>query len=353
MRRLFLAPALGLALLVLSGPGGSAQQPGLPALPPGVAPVAAPTAAPASLFPVTPQAGPWMICAATYSGPDSPELARQVVLELRNRHHLSAYIFNHADQERQRQQRDYERLRQLYPNAPIRRRTVRILEQCAVLVGGYASFEEASAVLPKIKQLPLPTLKLDGDKIAYDMVNRYSPDPATQRTKVERAPLNPFAGSMVVRNPTVPAPPRPVQTADPFWKELNADEPYSLLKCPKRYTLVVKEYPGMTVVQPASGSSSFLKMLGFGSTKPEQAFSAAARQAAEVAKLMEKLGFKPYILHTRYSSIVSVGAFDNINDAEMQRVQRQLAALKFSSQGRRNDPVGLMARPMPMEVPRP
>src|SRR5947209_1600836 len=277
MRRSLVVPAVGLALvgtLVRLGDAGgqpwlpsrapAEPAPGAPAQPaPGAA--AGPAAA---LYPVTPEAGAWLICAASYMGPDAPELARQVVLELRNRHHLPAFVFNHADEERRRMREEFERIRQLQPDVPRARRTVRLEEQCAVLVGGYADFEGASAALKDVKALPTPELKLTGDRLPCEMVSEYKPDPETKQMMVRRVPVNPFQNAFVIRNPSVPKPAREAPKADPFWWKLNADEDYSLLSCPKAYTLVVKEYTGTCVLQPSSGKSNFLNLLGMGGDKP-------------------------------------------------------------------------------------
>src|SRR5262249_1438518 len=155
----------------------------------------------------------------------------------------------------------WERLQQAHPGVPLRRRTVRIPEQCAVLIGGYRDFDAASADLKRVKNLPLPELKLESGKLAYDTISVFIPDEEKKRTAVPRAPLNPVANSFVTRNPTIPAPPR-ANKFDPFWKELNAEEEYSLLKCPRPWTLAVKEYRGSAVIQERSSSSNFLKMLG-------------------------------------------------------------------------------------------
>jgi hypothetical protein len=371
MRRILLLPAFGLVLGVWSGLGAAAP-PELPTFTgepsgnagtapagpvSGDAPAAlaqAPAAPAEPIYPVTPAAGPWMICAASYMGPDAPELARQLVLEIRSRHNLPAYIFNHGDEERRKQREEHERLRQLYPGVPIRRRIVRVPEQCAVLVGGYPDMESASQALPAIKKLPLPELKLEAGKLAYDTMSVYSPNHEHKATDVKRVPINPFTNAFVTRNPTVPAEPKQVPKFDPFWKELNADEEYSLLSCPRPWTLVVKEYQGSAIVQPQSGSSNFLKMLGLGGNKPGEGLSAAAKQAHELAKVLrdKRLGFTAYVLHTRTKSIVTVGAFNSPDDPELMRTQRQLASLKFSGPNQK-DPIGLFASPMLMEVPHP
>jgi len=182
------------------------------------------------------------------------------------------------------------------------------------------------------------------------------PDAQKKGMTLQRTPVNPFTTAIAIPNPTVPqqqAKPK----FDPAWAKLNAYEKYSLLKCPKRYTLVVKEYVGNTVVQPHSGVSGFMDMLGLGNRVGE-GLRGAGKQASSLAEFLRQpaLGFKAYVLHTRYNSIVTVGEFDDPNGEEMQRLQRQIARLRFSTDPRNPnaaDPIGLMANPAPMEVPHP
>jgi hypothetical protein len=353
MRRLLLLPA-GLAAGLVLGRGAAVSQPpgtpGAAGLPAGVE---VDRAAAANPFPLSPAAGEWLVCAAHYAGADAPELARQVALDLRNRHRLNAFIFNHAAHRRQEQEEEFKKLQERYPGVPIKRRFVRVQEECAVLVGGFRDFEDASGSLKRVKGLPLPELSLGEGKSAYDFLNLYEPDPERKGTTVKRAKVNPYSNAMVVRNPLVAAAPKPEVKFDPLWKKFNENEPYSLLKCRARYTLVVKEYAGAAIVPASGGSTGLLSMLGLG--KGEQ-LSAAGMQAQKLAEFLgdRRLGFKAYVLHTRTNSIVTVGEFNDLKDPELQRLQQRVAALKFSNNptGAGSDPIGLMASPIPMEVPR-
>jgi hypothetical protein len=85
-------------------------------------------------------------------------------------------------------------------------------------------------------------------------------------------------------------------------------------------------------------------MLGFG--RSTDLLTASALQAEEVAKVLHGNSFDAYVLHTRHSSIVTVGGFDQPNDPRLQQLQRQLANLKIG-------PIECFARPMPMQVPHP
>lgn len=327
------------------------------ALPAGVEP-ARTTAAPANPFPLTPDAGAWMICTATYLGPDGAEVARQLAVDLRTRHRLPAYIYNRGDEERRKMNEEWEATRRRYPGVPMRRRTYRIQDQYAVLVGGFADFAAASAYLPKIKALPLPELKVDGGRSPYDQVSYEEPDADKKTMVVKRTPINPYSMAMVVRNPQTAAPANNRPKWDPFWKQLNAHEEYSLLRNPKAWTLVVREYMGartMQSQQPQKNEGGFLAALGLGGTRPGEALDAAAQQAHELARFLRQpqFGFESWVLHTRHSSVVCVGGFNGPEDPELQRLQRQIAALKFSTQKGGADPIGLLPTPVPIEVPRP
>jgi hypothetical protein len=305
------------------------------------------------LYPVTPQAGPWMICAASYVGPDAHELSRQVILELRNRHGLKAWVYNYGAEERRKQDEHWERIQKQYPGVKLPRKMVRIPDQCAVLIGGYESMESASKDLARVRALPLPRLDLGPDKTPYDMMSVAEPDPKNKVMRVKQAPINPFETAFVTHNPTVPVEVPEQPKFDPFWKTLNKNEEYSLLRCKKPWTLVVKDYQGLQVIQPQQGPKNLLEKLGLTKQKPGVGLGAAAAQAHQLAKFLRhpSLGFEAYVLHTRTKSIVTVGGFDGLNDPEMVRVQRNLARVKLSDASR-HDPIGMYKRPMPMEVPR-
>src|SRR5712691_8146310 len=121
MRRSLLVPACGLALVFgLVCLGAARAQFAAPSTPPPKPGAALPPSAPAapaagsaeaaSQYPVTPEAGPWLICAASYMGADAPDLARQLVLEIRQRHRLPAYVFDRTAEERRKQREEHERM---------------------------------------------------------------------------------------------------------------------------------------------------------------------------------------------------------------------------------------------------
>jgi hypothetical protein len=297
-------------------------------------------------YPVTPEAGKWMICAASYTGPESPELARQLAYQIRARDHVPAYTYSRSNELRRQQQEEQDRLKAAYPNLPSRRPRVRIEEQWAVLIGGWPDFDSASAELPRIKKLQMHELKTTSGRIPNDVlvVPAGNDEEERKKGKLQAVILNPVINSFVIRNPTVPPDVKPVARFDPLWEKLNANEPYSLLKNPKQWTLVVKEYRGVNVLQSsATQSSGFLDtLLG---KKPGEALGAAGAQASEVARLLRQFKFEAWVMHTRTSSYVTVGGFDSKDDPNLQNLAGQFSRMKLG-------PLDFMAQPMPAVVPR-
>ena len=52
--------------------------------------------------PLTPEAGNWLICCASYTGPEAAEMARQCAQIIRTRDNLPAYVINYGEQERKK-----------------------------------------------------------------------------------------------------------------------------------------------------------------------------------------------------------------------------------------------------------
>ena len=333
MRRYLLGPALGLVIVVMSMSGAGAQP--------------QPQSAPASDCTITPAAGLWMICAASYSGPDAPELSRQMAAQIRSRYGIPAYCFNHADEERKKQKEMLDQAQKLHSIVPMRRRTIRVEEQCAVLVGGYPDLETARKVLEKIKNEKAPELKLASGRSTQDIV--FTPD---EDGKTKSWAVNPFQNAFVSRNPSLPV--QSSAKVDPLWWKLNQEEQYSLLENPRNWTLVVKGYGGARTMtaQATQTGTGFLDKIWSGQAKQGDTLDATAAQAHELARVLRQLNFEAYVLHTRTSSIVTVGSFTENAGPEVERIRQQLKALKDRLAQTKQDPFQLYQYPNPMPVPR-
>jgi hypothetical protein len=308
--------------------------------------------------------GPWMICISSYRGDEDhqdpalrpKEMARRLVLELRRDYNLEAFMFNRSEELRRQQQQALEKWHEKYDaaNQKAPARKIRIPNEWAVMVGHYKDLDDAGKAVAKLKKQPPP-------KSVKGSVAVMSTKLSGRKVDVQAAEMNVFAGAFACRNPLAPKPPRPddEDAFDPFLTKLNAGEPYNLLKAPRPYTLMVKVYQGATVVVPDSKPSVFSSMRARNETAAERQFrlfnqakgknlDSAGDAANNLAKILrhKDLDYQSYVLHTRDSSIVTVGSFDSPNDRELLRLQRELAGKKIGH-------VDLIGQPRPVKVPRP
>lgn len=305
-------------------------------------------------YAVTPQAGPWMILVASFEGENSGRLAEEMVAAIRRDYKLPAYLYNRGDEERRKEQERIDRIREekrksyraygVPDSVPIRVATVRIEDQFAVLVGGYKDMESGRKALDQVRKL-----KPAADKVGKFMVTfEATDDPA--RNKVKEKQENPFATAFVAHNPTVTIEKDPEKGKLENLKEYNADEGYSLLKCGRPYTLLVKSFQGASAVQSVSGSGSAMTKTGFNGSL----LSAAAKQAHSLAQLLRKeLHYDAYVLHTEYNSYVTVGGFDKADDPKLLQLQRTFTNPQFGPLRDLRNLDQLMAQPTPMAVPKP
>lgn len=304
---------------------------------------------------VRPENGEWLIMIQTYQGPGAPLMARQLVGELRQSYKLDAYAFNFGEEERKAEyervkaivekQREWLRQNNMPLDQPIRVRYTRIPLQVGVLVGGYPTDEEARRALDQIRKLPPPDpTKVQLDKKWFVEFGKDQEGLVAKDKKI--VTVNPFERAFICRNPTTKHD-RPEE-----WDKLdiaalrrmNAAEEFSLLKCPKALTLAIKSFQTPTVVQSSSSKGSFLENLGFG--KKEERADAAAVSAHNLAELLRKAKLDAYVLHTKYTSVVTVGGYDSLEDPNLRAMQNLLQTrLKL-------DFVQLFPQPIPMKVPR-
>lgn len=303
---------------------------------------------------ITPQAGAWLICATSFTGDNSAKLANELALELRNNHRLNAYVFDRGAAERQKQDEEIRRRRELMPNGRIPR--IRIEDQHAVLVGSYRDMDSARRALDDVRKL------MPSDKFCL-MGERYVRGKSKEGEDgliYQKIQYGPFTNAFVVPNPTIPTE-KPKETSKdletvmkevnlPLLRKLNAHETHSLLKNPKNWTLVVATFqsPYENVgAAPGALTKSFNKLLG----KEDDKRNASAENACALADTLRdprlRLGLDSYVLHTSYYSIVTVGGFESGDDPRMRQVQEVIQRLRITG-GQTN----MLVQPMPMPVPR-
>jgi hypothetical protein len=299
-------------------------------------------------YPVTPEAGEWFFCATSYVGPQAQQLAHEMVLEIRSRFKMPAYVLNRGEEERRKRQQELEQLKKEYPYAEIPRRVgPRIHDQCAVLVGGFKDQETASHALKEFKKLPRPS----NDRLCPVLTQQVPAQKAGQAgSELQYVYVNPFPNAFVVRNPTIPREPKNKDKNDPFLKRLNSGEAYSLLKCKKQYTLMIAVFRGLQTFQSASDPNEgfFEKLFGSGSG---DRLAASGQNAHNLAALLrgKPWYFEAYVLHMREMSAVTIGGFDGPDDPQVKVFEQALATRLKYNEGQ----LQLLPQPLLIEVPRP
>jgi hypothetical protein len=316
-------------------------------------------------YPVFPEAGEWMVLAAYYTGPEAKSLAHQMVYKIRAELNLPAYVFVYVDPERKRQRDELdaankmalELMRQSGAEpVQLRMKTIRVEEQYGVLIGGWADVDSANRAVLAIRKKEAPEVYSSvAGVVTRDTCWQEITDEKTGRKTAVRARINPFSRAIAIRNPSIPQERPGAPKVDSALRKFNEEEEYSLLNCPRPYTLLVKEYSGAESLQSGKtdAGGSFLAALGLGGNKPGEALAAAGQQAHELAKTLRQLNFEAYVLHSRTSSSVTIGGFDQERDPGMIRVAQQLAQLRQRMlDTMKSDPLQLYQSPMPMATPR-
>jgi hypothetical protein len=296
---------------------------------------------PAKEYQITPEAGPWMICATCFVGPQSGQLAHEMVLEIRSRFGLPAFVRNKGEEQRREQHARLKKYHDEHPEANIPLKTTRIEDQCAVLIGGYPDMDAAHRALKQVKKLPPPS----SERLCPILSEVDKPN-AQGMSQIKIAPANPFVNSFVCPNPTIPVENKTAaRKNDPMLKTYNAGEKYSLLQCRKPYTLMVAAYQGLSTIQQESNTSFMEKIWG-----SSHVLEASGKNAHNLAEVLHNppLGFEAYVLHLRGGSIVTIGGFDSADDPRMREVEQALQHHLQVSQSN-----VFLPTPQAIEVPRP
>jgi hypothetical protein len=263
-------------------------------------------AEPGASYVVGEQHGPWLVMAATFSGEEAEEQARELVLELRKHYNLRAYMhavtFNFAEED-QRVGRGIDSYgaptRMRYQNGEQNR-------EVAVLVGDFPTIDdpEAQKLLERIKKMRPQSLSGDLRNTAQNLAQEREYLARLHGTK--GAP--PMHKAFLTRNPVLPAEYFRPQGVDPFVAKMNAGVEHSLLDCPGKYTVKIATFRGKAELQGAMTSRTKLKK------KKKQndvdPLVEAAESAHDLTTFLRAKGWEAFEFHDRTESYVTVGSYD-------------------------------------------
>jgi len=347
---------------------------------------------------IRPEHGEWMICVKSYVGPAAKAQAVELADVVRRQHKAAAFLFERNAEERQREEQrraEFRAAREAelapflrvqgemkaqaaakgveYADAPVTYRIpkVEVESQWAVLVGGFADADKARTALNTVRGWAVPA----NEKLLDRAVTSGPGEGGKPVTEARY--INPYKSALVVPNPTVRRAASQANAIDPAIFKLNAEEPLSLLKATRAWTLIVKDFTVPATVQTREQEGGVMARLFGDANDPAKILDATANQARELAKTLRSdsmeraartaathVGLPPrsldsYVLHHRTGSRVTVGQFDGPDDPALLEMQRLLANKYFevwdkpqAQGGRKLEERRMFDGITPMPVPR-
>ena len=262
--------------------------------------------------------GPFMVLAYTYRSPDAPRQALALVLELRNKYRLPAYILlpkkfpNRSNirgvppQAATFATRDDVGVPEIY----------RTLDEAAVLVGDEKTIKDSNVLMHKIKKIH--PVCIDGVQQMWDWRKGKGLTRATMTT-----------------NPFVPAENLFPQQRDIIVSQIN-EGPHNIRNCPGRYTLEIANFEGQKAIQ-ADGELQLKPRALFAKSPLATAADDAERLADSMAKdkQVQQTGYEPYVYHDRFSSRVTMGSFDSLTDPKAKQLHDRLIEMTWGLRERK------------------
>ncbi|MBN1395027.1 MAG: hypothetical protein JW959_08385 [Pirellulales bacterium] len=259
------------------------------------------------------QNGPWMILACSFSGEGAENQARELVLELRKRYKLPAYIYRARFDLGEAQGRALDRY-----GKPIKWRYKKYAEkdkaeidEVAVMVGNYRSVEDddAQAALNKLKNARPKCLEVKEGQGTHQSLTgwRMIQSKVYEAIGSENRKKGPMGHAFVTTNPLLPPDYFVQKGVSPDILALNEGVPYSLLDCPGKYTVQVATFKGKVILK-----QNEIQDIEEGRKELESELATAAMKADALTKALRMKGYEAYQFHDRYASIVTVGSFNSV-----------------------------------------
>ena len=317
---------------------------------------------PKKSYELTKENGPWMVFATSFAGEGAEQQARDLVLELRQKYKLPAYVH--------KQNYDFtNKVKGLGVNRNGEAKQMRYLhavryDEIAVLVGNYTGLEdsELQKTLQKIKYAKPACLELNPEKRT---TQRYATLRYFQKIITpdeEQKSKGPMSRAFATRNPMLPEEDDSVRGLDPLEIEMNRDAEFSLLKNRGKYTVKVATFTGVN-----TWKKDEIEKIERGQVRSR--LEDAAIKANKLAKALRVRGVEAYEFHDRYESIVCVGSFESvgtpredgrieINPAinkvikEYSPEQKPLAGQEVGLHPRTLAGIAFDIQPIPVEVPK-
>jgi hypothetical protein len=297
-------------------------------------------------FPLTPQAGPFMVRVASFVDDyavdgrvvDGGELANALAKELRQKHGIEAYTFRYRADEGKNQPSKAQKDRfiaDFVEQYKVRPRIAVPLnpptENWVVLAGDFDSIDSRGSQslqkkLAKIDPVSIPNSVRA--KMRFQVDPKLSPkererlisqfNSAEQKGKFP----SPLASTMMVRNPLVKN--EPGQSIDTSLAKMllkyNDQAEYSIYKLKAPYTIRVAEFRGLSTIKS--------KAPDWERSKKHSALPVAEHNANVLAEQLRKQGYEAYVFHGQFASLVCVNGYPSRTDPRLVRDFQAFAQTK-------------------------
>ncbi|NLF69703.1 MAG: hypothetical protein GX575_11685 [Candidatus Anammoximicrobium sp.] len=310
------------------------------------------------IYRLTDDHGPWMILATSFAGPGAEKQAQTLVLELRKKYNLEAYLH--------RQTYDFTEpvvglgLTPLGGPKIMKYANAAKFDEIAVLVGNFETVNDPKVekLLEQLKYARPECLDVSKNKGTTqrfvglrEIQRRLTPD-------LDKKQRGPMGNAFVTRNPLLPQEYFVPKGLDPLVEQMNRDVEYSLLKNRGQYSVRVATFRGSSTMKINEAKKLPSKL------------EEAAVKAHELTLALRKKGIEAYEFHDRYESIVTIGSFDSVGAEQPGGTMELNPAVHQIMQeyGPKRQPlpgqeaIGLMPRalngisfdvqPVPVQVPR-
>jgi hypothetical protein len=311
----------------------------------------------------TEQNGPWMVYATSFTGEGAETQAHELVLELRQRFKIPAYIhrrhYDYTDPVTGLGVNRYGEAKKM------KHVSAKAYDEIAVMVGNYQDLEDPDLqkTLQKIKYARPESLDITKRKKSNQKYAGWRYFSQLVSPNEEQKTKGLMGNAFATRNPLRPDENQALRGLDPLVLEMNKDAEFSLLKNTGKFSVKVATFKGITTMKLDE-----IAKYERGSLRGK--LEEAAYKANKLAAALREQGVEAYEFHDRNESIVCVGSFDSvgtpredgkteINPAIYQVMQR-FGAEQKNLPGQAS--VGLAPRtlkgisfdvqPVPVEVPR-
>jgi hypothetical protein len=271
---------------------------------------------PKKSYAVAEENGPWMVMACSFSGEGAEKQARDLVMELRARYKLPAYVYlGHFDpgEAQVRGVDKYGKQRKgnywKYKDAKDKEKARHPdLVEVAVLVGNFRTADDSKAqtMLHTIKFARPKCLEVKEGQATNQTLTgwRRAQQQVYEMIGSSKKELGPMRHSFVTPNPLLPPDYFNQRGLDEETIALNKGVPHSLLECPGKFTVQVATFKGNAVIKQTE-----IQDIQEGRKEMQSQLAAAAQEADALVKKLRELGYEAYQFHDRYTSIVTVGSF--------------------------------------------